>query len=142
MQIVNSLGRYQLVPLTFQQDAVAASQTAAALYVTEVHGPVVLENVGYTMPFPGEIVAISSNLSTAATVGSLVIVPTVNTTAKTAPAVTMTTLTYGSDSAKRSTLPFAKNAVIGAKITTSADWNGTGADLVVTVWVLLKISGI
>ena len=43
---------------------------------------------------------------------------------------------------RRTATPFAKNAKIGAEMTSSADWNGTASDLVVVVWVLLKVTGI
>ena len=53
----------------------------------------------------------------------------------------MTTLAVGSALCKRGTNTFAKNAEIGCKLTTSSGWNGTSQDLVVIVWVLLKIVG-
>ena len=67
MQIANILGKYQLVPLVFAQDAVAASQTAVALFPQQVHGAVGLDNVGYVMPFAGEIVGVSNDLTAAGT---------------------------------------------------------------------------
>ena len=54
----------------------------------------------------------------------------------------VTTGTGSSDICRRTTNPFAKNAKIGAEMTSSADWNGTASDLVVVVWVLLKVTGI
>jgi hypothetical protein len=142
MQIINSLGKHQLVPLVFAQTAVAASQTAAALYTSEVATPLVALNVGYTMPFAGEIIGITLNLDAAATAGTLTVVPTIATTACTDPSAAVTTAVVESDTCKRGTNPFAAEAVIGAKITTSAGWNGTSSDVQVTVWVLLTISGI
>ena len=141
MQIINSLGKYQLVPLVFAQDAVADSQTAVALFAQQVHGAVALDNIGYTMPFAGEIVGITSNLNSAGTTGSLTVAPTIDATACTDPSAAITTLLVASDTCKRGTNPFAAKAVIGANLTT-ASWNGTSADLVVIVWVLLRISGI
>jgi hypothetical protein len=141
MQVINSLGKYQLVPLVFAQDAVADSQTAVALFCQQVHGAVALDNVGYTMPFEGEVLGISSNLNSAGTTGTLTVVPTIGAVACTDPSAAITTLLVASDTCPRGTNPFAKNAVIGANLTT-ASWNGTTADLVVIVWVLLKIAGI
>jgi hypothetical protein len=141
MQVINSLGKYQLVPLFFSQDNVADSQTAVALYTTEVASAAGVVNVGYTMPFAGEIIGVSANLDTAATTGTLTIVPTIAGTAASDPSVAITTAAVGSDTCRRGTNNFAANAVIGAKITTSG-WNGTSSDLNVIVWVLLKISGI
>lgn len=141
MQIVNSLGRHQLVPLVFAQDAVADSQSAVALAVMEVTSGAALGNIGYTMPFAGEVIAVSANLSAAATTGTLTLEPTIDTVAVSDPVVAITTETEKSDSCRRSTNPFAKDAVIGCDLTT-ASWNGTSSDVAVTVWVLLRIEGV
>lgn len=141
MQITNELGKYQLIPLLFAQDAVAASQTAAALKTTDANNSTAL-NVYYTMPFAGELIGVSANLDTAGTAGTLTVNPNIEGTAVADPASAITTLAYGSDTCRRGTNVFAKNALIGCKITTSADWNGTTSDLQVIVWVLLKIAGI
>jgi len=142
MQISKILGKYQLVGLVFGQDAVAASQTDVQLYVMQAGGPVELAVTGYTMPFAGEIVAISYDLSAAATAGTLTIGPTVGGTEETDPTLSITTGVTGSDSCNRGAATFAKNAIIGAEITSSAGWDGTSADLLVVVWVILAISGI
>ncbi len=142
MQVSNVLSKHQLVPLVFAQDAVAASQTAVALYCQQVHGAVALDNIGYVMPFAGEIIGISADLSAASVAGTLAVVPSVDTTAATDPALAITTDTAKSDTCRRGSVPFAKDAVIGATITTSAGWNAETMDLVVIVWVLLNISGI
>lgn len=141
MQITNELSRWQLVPLLFAQDAVAASQTAAVLYTTDANNSTSL-NVYYTMPFAGEIVGVSANLDTAGTAGTLTINPNLSGSAVTDPALVITTLAYGKDTCPRGKNVFAANAQVGCKITTSADWNGTTSDLQVIVWVLLKITGI
>lgn len=141
MQVTNELSRWNLVPLFFAQDAVAASQTAAALPTTDANASVSL-NVYYTMPFAGELIGVSANLDTAGTAGTLTINPTLSGTAVTDPALAITTLAYGSDKCKRGTNVFAANAQVGCKITTSADWNGTTSDLQVIVWVLQKVTGI
>ena len=141
MQIVNSLGRYQLVPLYFAQDAIAASQTSTALNPIAAHG-VVLDNIGVVMPWAGEIVAISANLSAASTNGTLAVVPTIDTVAKTDPALAITTDTAKSDTARRGTTVFAKDAVLGVQITTSAAWTAETMDLMVILWVTQKITGI
>lgn len=141
MQISNVLGKYQLVGFHFEQDNVANSQTAAALYTTEVASAAGVVNVYYTMPFAGEIIGVSANLDTAATTGTLTIVPDLSGTVTTDPSLAITTLAYGTDTCKRGTNPFAKNAQLGCKITTSG-WNGTSSDLGVDVWVLLRIEGI
>ncbi len=139
MNIVNELSRWQLVPLTFSQSAVAASQTAAALAPQEVHGAVANDCVGYTMPWEGYVVGISLNLSAASTAGTLTVVPTVDTVALTDPSAAVTTAVVGSDRCPRATNYFAKHAVIGAKLTTTAGWTAETMDLVVQVWVLVRI---
>lgn len=141
MHITNELGRWQLVELSFSQDAVAASQSAAALNPQAAHG-VVLDNVGITMPAEGYVVGISLNLSAAATGGTLTVVPTIDTTVTTDPSLAVTTAVVGSDFCKRATNYFAKHAVIGAKITTTADWTAETMDLYVSVWVVLKVPAI
>lgn len=142
MQIVDEMGRYQMVCLTFAQAEVADSQTAAALLPCEVHGGVALDVLGYVMPWQGWVVGVSVNLSAAGTAGSLAVVPTIDTVAATDPAVTVTTAATGSDKCKRDRNPFGANAVIGAKVTTDGTWNGTASDLLAQVWVIVKVAGI
>lgn len=142
MRVDKTLSAYQLVPLVFMQDNVAASQTNVQLYTTEVASAAGIAIAGYTMPFAGEIVAISYDLSAAATAGSLTIGPTIGGTECSNPTLTVTTGTTGSDTCNRGTNAFAANAVIGAEITTGGTWDGTSSDLVVIVWVILKVSGI
>jgi len=141
MQKISSLGAWQLVPLVFAQDTVAASQAAVAIKTTDGNNSVAL-NTSYTMPFPGEIIAISSNLDTAGTAGTLTIKPTIAGVVVADPVIAMTTLAYGSDTCQRGAATFAKNGQVGCKITTTANWNGTTRDLQVIVWVLLKIDSI
>ncbi len=140
MQIEDILGVWQLVPLFFAQDAVADSQTDTDLPTTDANASVSL-TVGYTMPFDGEVIGISGNLDTAGSTGSLVIDATVDTVQTTDPTVSITTETALSDTCRRGTVPFKKNQVIGASITT-ASWDGTSSDLQVTIWVLLRVEGI
>ena len=140
MQIDNVLSKYQLVPLVFAEDAVAAAQNDVQLKIMDT-GTAQL-NDSYTMPFAGEVIGIGYNLNAAATVGSLTLGPTIDGTECTDPTLTVTTGTGSSDICRRTTNPFAKDAKIGAEMTSSADWNGTASDLVVVVWVLLKVTGI
>jgi hypothetical protein len=142
MQIENVLSKHQLVPLVFGQDAVAASQTDVQLYAQEVHGAAALAVTGYTMPFAGQIVAISYDLSAAATAGTLTIGPTIGGVEVADPTLSITTGTTGSDTCNRNKATFAKNAIIGAEITSSAGWDGTASDLLVVVWVILTLTGI
>ena len=142
MQLTKTLGKYQLVPLVFMQDNVAASQTNVQLYTTEVASAAGIGVAGYTMPFAGEIVAISYDLSAAATAGTLTIGATIGGTEASDPTLSITTGVTGSDTCNRGKVPFAKNAIIGAEITSGGTWDGTSSDLVVIVWVVLAITGI
>jgi hypothetical protein len=140
MRIDNTIAKGQLVPLKFMQDAVAASQTDTQLTLGDVAASHAVN--GYVMPFEGEIVAITWNLSAAPSAGQMTIGPTVGGTEQTEPVVTVTAGTSGRQTALREKTRFAAGDVIGAEITTDGTWNATTADLVVVVWVLLHLAGI
>lgn len=143
MQIERIVSRGQLVAYTFSQDAVAASQTDVQLNAVETGATTgTLDVTGYTMPFDGEIVAITADLSAAATAGTLTVGPTIGGTEKTDPTLSITTQTTRRDTAPRSTSTFVAGDVLGAEITTGGTWDGTTADLLVTVLVLLYLDGI
>jgi len=142
MQVNNAIAKGQLVPLVFMQDNVAASQTNVQLLVAEVASAANNACDGYCMPFAGEIVGISAHLTAAATAGTLTVGPTIAGVEASDPTLSITTQTDKSDTCKRGTNVFAKDAVIGAEITSGGTWDGTSSDLVVIVWVLLNISGI
>ena len=143
MQIERITSQGQLIPLVFHDNAVAASQTDVQLPLVETSATTSsTDNVGYVMPFAGEIVAISAELSAAATAGSLTIGATVDGTEKTDPTLSITTATEAWDTAVRGTSKFAAGDRIGAEITTAAGWDATTADLAVVVWVLLTVEGI
>lgn len=141
-QIDRVISKGQLVPLVFMQDAVAASQTDVQLPIAEVNAGAGNQIVGYIMPFAGEIVSISWQLTAAGTTGSFTIGPTVGGTEKTALTATVGTSTSGRPTVIRGTVPFAAGDEIGAEITTAVGWDGTSADLCVVVWVLLYLEGI
>jgi len=133
----------QLVPLTFHQNAVAASQTNVQLALVETSATTsTTDNTEYLMPFDGEIVAISAALSAAATAGSLTVGATVGGTEGTDPTLSITTATEARDTAVRGTARFSAGDLIGAEITSSGTWDATTADLVVVVWVLVTLEGI
>lgn len=142
MIIERITSRGQLVPLVFMQDAVAASQTDVQLPIAEVTSAAANAITGYTMPFDGEIVAITYLLTAAGTTGNFTIGPTIGGTEKTALTQTVGTTTSGRGRVARGTVPFSAGNEIGAEITTAAGWDGTTADLGVVVWVLLYIDGI
>lgn len=142
MQIDRIIAKGQLVPLTYMQDAVAASQTDVQLPIAEVTAGAGNAIVGYIMPFAGEIVGMSWQLTAAGTTGAFTIGPTVSGTEKTALTATVGTSTTGRPIVSRGTVPFLAGDEIGAEITTAAGWDGTAADLCVVVWVLLYVEGI
>jgi hypothetical protein len=139
-RIENILTAGQLVPLRFIQASVAASQTNAALYTYESASHVLL-NIAYTMPFDGEIIAVTLDLNAAGSAGSLTVIPTINTTSVTLPTKAITTATTGMATCRRGKNKFAAGARIGCKVTTTGAWNGTTRDLMVVVWVILKVRG-
>jgi hypothetical protein len=134
--------KYPLLPLVFGQDALAASQTDVQL--PPVAGEASQANDGYTMPFAGEIVAVSGRLSAAGSAGTLTIGANINGTEVAASTVTVTTSQVPTKTVPRGTRAgrFAAGAVIGCEITTDASWNGTTADLVAMVLVQLTLDGI
>lgn len=142
MQIDRTIAKGQLVPLVFMQDAVAASQTDVQLPIAEVNAGAGNAIDGYIMPFAGEIIGISYKLSAAGTTGAFTIGPTIGGTEQANLTVTVGTTTSGRATVVRDTYRFVAGAEIGAEITTAAGWDGTTADLGVTVWVLLYIDGV
>lgn len=142
MQIDRTISKGQLVRLVFFQDNVAADQTDVQLLVSEVASAAGNAVDGFVMPFAGEIVAITGRLSAAATAGTLTIGPTINGTEKADPTLSVTTGQSPRDLAARGSTPFAAGDLIGAEITTNGAWDGTTADLAVTVWCLVYLEGI
>ena len=138
--IIRSTSRGQLVALTFAQDAVAASQTNVQLVVPgETTTPLV---VGYEMPFPGEVVALSYTLDTAGAAGVFTIGATLNGTED-----ADTTVTVGTNAASYTVIPRGKMTFIagdslGAEITTDGRWDCTASDISVVLWVMLYVEGI
>ncbi len=134
--------RGQVIPLTFMQDNVAASQSNVQIPIAQVASAA--ENVvdGYAMPWAGTIVGISAVVSTAGSAGTLTVGATIDGTEAADPALSITTEASKSDTAARGAAAFAAGAVIGAEITTDGSWNGTSSDLGVTVFVLVDVTGI
>lgn len=136
MQITRELGKYQVVPVTFFLANVAATQTDVQL--KEATNQV----TGVTMPFAGQVIAIAADLSAAATAGTLAIGATVGGTEDADTTITVTTQTSKYLAVPRDKATFNAGDQLGAEITTSGTWDGTTADLVVTVYVALSLDGI
>lgn len=141
-QIERIISRGQLVGLTFMQDAVAANQTDVQLAVAEVTAGAAIGNAEYCMPFAGEVIGISYALTAAGSTGTFTIGATIAGTEVASSTLTVGTNTKDSIALPRGTAPFDAEALIGAEITTGGTWDGTTADVVVTVWVLLYLDGI
>lgn len=141
-QIERIISRGQLLALTFMQDAVAASQSNVQLPIAEVNAGAANAIDGYVMPWAGEVVGISAVLSAAATTGTLTVGATIAGTEGTDPTLSITTATTAYDSCPRGTAQFAAGSTIGAEITSGGTWDGTTADLGVTVFVLVYVDGI
>ncbi len=144
MQIERIISRGQFEEYVFTQADVAASQTDVQLSIQSVDNAAddQLAITGYIAPFAGEIVSIAWKLSAAGTTGTFTIGPTVGGTEKTSLTQTVGTAASGRSAVLRGTIPFAAGDEIGAEITTGGTWDGTGADLVVQVGVLLYLDGI
>ncbi len=143
MQIERIVSRGQLVPLTFHQNAVAASQTNAQLPLVETSATSSsTDNDEYVMPFAGEIVAISAELSAAATAGALTIGPSIDGTEVADPTLAIATQTEAWDTCPRGTAKFAAGDRVGVEITTDGSWDATTADLAVVVWAIVHVEGI
>jgi hypothetical protein len=135
--------RAQLVPLTFMQDDVAASQSDVQLTIVQEDDAGANQSIaGYVMPWSGTIVGISAALSAAATAGTLTVGATVAGTEAADPTLSITTEVAKSDTAARGVATFAAGDLIGCEITTGGTWDGTSSDLGVVVWVLLDVTGI
>lgn len=142
MQAERIMARYAYANFRFMQDALAAAQADVQLNAAEVASGATNAVAGITMPYPGWIVDIAADTSAAATTGSMTVGPTIGGTEKTDPTLSITTETTKYDRAPRGTTAFVAGDILGAEITTSADWDGTSADLVVTVGVVFDLQGI
>jgi hypothetical protein len=131
------MSKRQIVPLVFVQDALAASQSNVQL--TAQDSAVAVD--GITMPVSGEVLGISYDLSAAGSAGSLTVGATLAGTENASTTQSITTATSGKAVFPRGTMPFDAGAILGAEITTDASWNGTTADLAVTLWVALDWEG-
>jgi hypothetical protein len=142
MQMTNEFGRYHLVPLSFHQDAVAASQTAVAMNTVEAEG-VVQTNTGYEIPWAYQIVGISALSGAARTAGTLTVDATIGGTVTGVQAILDgTNTTDHSSTQRRDTDNGAAQTVLGCKVTTDGSWAPVTADINVVVWILVDILGV
>ena len=149
MQMEQIAAAGQLVPLVFTHDQVAASLTDAALKAIDLTwnagtSDATLEwpgNTDVVMPFEGEVVAVTVASTAARTGGTLTVKPSVNGTAQSQPAATLdaTNTQYAYARASRGQVAFKAGDRVGAAVTTDASWAPTTADIIVVVWVLVRL---
>ena len=141
--IINNTAKGQLITLRFMQDAIAASQTDAQLPVIETGATTGTTAVtDLSMPFDGDVVAMSWDLSAAGTAGVFTIGVTVDGTENTTTTQTVGTGTSGYPKFARGACSFVSGQELGVEITTDGSWDGTTADLVVTLYVLVDLTGV
>jgi hypothetical protein len=136
MQITREFSKYQIIPVTFGQANVAASQTDVQLK-DATNGV-----EGVTMAFPGIIVGLTVDLSAASTGGQLTVGVTINGTEVAATTQTITTATAVRAIFDRDAVQFAAGDKLGVEITTNAGWTPETAELAATVLAALAVSGI
>jgi hypothetical protein len=136
MQITREFSKYQIIPVTFGQANVAASQTDVQLK-DATNGV-----EGVTMAFPGIIVGLTVDLSAASTGGQLTVGVTINGTEVAATTQTITTATAVRAIFDRDAVKFAAGDKLGVEITTNAGWTPETAELAVNVLAALAVSGI
>lgn len=136
MQITRELAKGQVVVHKFFQANVAASQTD--VQIKESSGQV----DGISIPFDGEILAITADLSAAATAGSLTVGATINGTEDADTTMSITTQTAKVAKVKRGNAKFVAGDKLGVEITSSGAWDGTTADLTVCVYVQVDLVGV
>lgn len=115
----------------FMQQNVSASQSAVAMDVLGLEG-----NTEVVMPFAGSVLGIGVASNAARTSGTLTVDVTVNGVAMGLEAqLDASNTQYHSATQAKDTDDFNAGDRLGVKITTSADWAPTTADIVVTVIV-------
>jgi len=136
MQITREFAKYQLVTLSFGVANLSASQTD--VQIKDATGQV----EGISMPFAGELLAISVDTTAAATAGELTVGATKGGTENASTTQTITTATAATKAFARGTATFVAGDKLGVEITTSADWDATTADLSVQLLVALAVEGV
>ena len=138
--IVRITARHAYQEYVFGQDAVAAAQTDVQLPAV---GPEEGGTVdGYAMAFDFEIVSVTAALSAAGSAGTLSVGATIDGTEDADTTLAITTGTNHSKKVQRGAAVGTAGQRLGCELTTDGSWNGTTADIVVCIGVLLKLDGI
>lgn len=141
MEIERFIAKGQVVPLLFQQAAVAASQTDEDLPVVEVGlSPSLV--LGHAMPFAGSIVGISASLDTASSAGALTVGASIGGTEDASSTMSIATETEKYLAIPRGNIPFVPGDVLGVQISTDGSWTPETADLTVHLWALVELEDV
>ncbi len=141
MQLERIISKGQLVPFTFTQDNVAASQSAVDMNVGEVAAGAALAITTQRVPYAFDVVGITATLSAAGSAGTLTVEPEI-ATAQTGLTLAITTAVSAQSTQGRGLDTGAAGSLLSVRLTTDASWDGTTSDLVVTVWCLLYLEGV
>lgn len=138
-----TIAKGQLVPLLFSQDAVADSQSAAAMNILETSATTsTLAVTEYVIPWDFAVVGISLVSDEARTAGTLTVDATINGTATgLQAALDGTNTTRHQNRQGRAADTGVRGDRVGCKLTT-ASWTPTTADIAVVVWILVHLEGI
>lgn len=139
-QITRDTSRGQLVPFVFGQDAVAASQTDVQLPAMSAEEGGTVD--GYTIPFDYDVIAVSATLSAAGSAGTLAVGATVGGAELAASTLTVTTQTDASKRIPRNSARGNAGTRLGCELTTDSNWDGTTADLLVTIYCIVYLDGV
>lgn len=140
-QLERIISKGQLIPFTFAQDAVAASQSAVDMNVGEVNAGAALAITTQRVPFGFDVVAITATLSAAGTAGTLTVEPEIDGT-QTGLTLALTTAASGQSVQNRDLDKGAAGSLLSVRLTTDGSWDGTASDLVVTVWTICYLAGV
>ena len=141
MEIERFIAKGQVVPLLFQQAAVAASQTDSDLPVAEV-GIIASLVLGHTVPFAGSIVGISASLNDASSAGELTVGASIGGTEDALSTMSIATETEKYLAIPRGNIPFVAGNVLGVQISTDASWTPETRDLTVQLWALVELEDV
>lgn len=138
--IQRTTSKGQMVAYVFGQDALAAGQTDVQLPAVMAEASQVVD--GYVMPWDYEVVGIGWSSSAAATTGTASIGATIGGTEDADTTLTVSTATNAYKRVPRGVCQGVAGDRVGCELTTGGTWDGTSADLVATVYVLLYLEGI
>lgn len=136
-QMERIIAKGQLVPLVFVQSGVTSSQTDVALGIAGSAA------TAYTLPWEFEVVgaAVESSATVSDGAGSLAVLIDGNA-ALTLSLDDATNTDRDSAVAERGQYVGARGSAVSVEITTDSDFDTSGGDIVVTVFVLAHLEGV